>query len=66
MPPRFRKAILLSLLHPAIERIAVEANPPAIPDEGQLASVDPVVDRMTCHAEVLRGRPHVEPSRLDV
>src|SRR6476619_2281381 len=37
MPPRFRKAILLSPLHPAIERIAVEANPPAIPDERQLA-----------------------------
>jgi len=34
MPPRFRKAILLPLPHPAIERIAVEANPPAIPDEG--------------------------------
>lgn len=66
MPPRFRKAILLPLLHPAIERLAVEAHPPAIPDEGQLAAVDPVVDRMTCHAEVLRGRPDVEPSRLDV
>jgi hypothetical protein len=65
MPPRFRKAILLPLLHPAIERLAVEANPPAIPYEGQLASVDPVVDRMTCHAEVLRGRPHVEPPLFD-
>jgi hypothetical protein len=65
MPPRFRKAILLSLLHPAIERLAVEANPPAIPDEGQLASVDPVVDGMTCHAEVLRGRPDVEPPLFD-
>src|SRR5262245_10780092 len=66
MPPRFRKAILLPLSHPAIERITIKANPPAIPDEGQLASVDPVVDRMTCHAEVLRGRPHIEPLRLDL
>jgi hypothetical protein len=65
MPPRFRKAILLPLSHPAIERITIEANPPAIPDEGQLASVDPVVDRMTRHAEVLRSCPDVEPLRLD-
>jgi hypothetical protein len=66
MPPLFRKAILLPLPHPAIERIAVEPNPPAVPDERQLASVDPVVDRMTGHAEVLRGCPDVEPARFDV
>jgi hypothetical protein len=57
--------MLLPLLHPSIERLAVEANPPAIPDERQLASVDPVVDGMTCHAEVLGRRPHVEPPLFD-
>jgi hypothetical protein len=65
MPPRFRKAILLPPLHPAIERLAVEPNPPAIPDEGQLAAVDSVVDRVTCHAEVLCGRLHIEPPLFD-
>jgi hypothetical protein len=66
IPPRFRKAILLPLSHPPIERIAIEPNPAAITDEWQLASVDPVVDCMTSHAEVLRGCPNVEPLRLDV
>jgi hypothetical protein len=66
MPPRFRKAIFLPLSHPAIERITIEPNPAAITDEWQLASVDPVVDCMTSHAEVLRGCPDDEPLRLDI
>jgi hypothetical protein len=61
MPPRFRKAILLPFLHPTVKGIAVEANPSTISDERQLTPVDPVIDRMTRHAEVLRGRPNVEP-----
>jgi hypothetical protein len=62
MPPRFRKAMLRPLAHPTIERIPIEANPPAISDEGQLEPVDAVIDRMTRHAEIPRGRVHIEPT----
>src|SRR5688500_15462552 len=66
MPPRLRKAIFLPLSHPAIECITIEPNPAAITDEWQLAPVDPVVDCMTSHAEVLCGCSDVEPLRLDI
>ena len=36
MPPRFTKAILHPLLHPAIERHAIESNETTVTDERQL------------------------------
>jgi hypothetical protein len=58
--------MFLPLFHPAIDRVPIEAHPPAVPDERQLQAVDAVIDRMTGRAEVLRGRVHVEPARFDV
>jgi len=64
-PPRFTKAILHLLLQPAVERYAIESQETTVTDERQLQSRDLVVERMSRHAEVLRGRIDIEPARLD-
>ena len=63
--PRFFKAMLHPLAHPSIERLAVEPDDPATPDEWNLAAADAVIERVAAHAQVLRSRVHVEPARLD-
>jgi hypothetical protein len=64
-PPRFTKAILDLLLEPAVERQAIESQETTVTDERQLDARDLVVQRVSRHAQVLRGRVDIEPARLD-
>jgi hypothetical protein len=59
------KAILDLLLEPAVERQAIESQKATVADEWQLLARHLVVQSMRSHAEVLRGRVDVEPTRLD-
>ena len=63
--PRFSKPIAHPLAHPAIQRLAVEPDDPTTPYERNLTTAHAVVERMSAHAQVLRGRVDVEPARLD-
>src|SRR5688500_6795409 len=63
--PRFSKAMLHPLAHPAIERQAVEPDAPTVLDEWNLSTADSVIERVSAHAQVLRSGIHVEPARLD-
>src|SRR5437899_549052 len=65
IPPRFLKAMLHPLAHPAIECLAVEPDESTASNEWNLTAADAVIERMSAHAEVLRSRVHVEPARLD-
>jgi hypothetical protein len=57
--------MLHPLVHPAIERLAVEPDDPTVSDEWNLTAADAVIERVAAHAQILRGRVHVEPARLD-
>jgi len=63
--PRFSKPIAHPLAHPAVERLPIESDDPTVPDEWNLTTAHAVVERMSAHAQVLRGRIHVEPARLE-
>src|ERR1700680_846980 len=63
--PRFSKPIAHPLAHPAIQRLAVEPDDPTTPYERNLTTAHAVVEPMSAHAQVLRGRVDVEPAGLD-
>jgi hypothetical protein len=54
--------MLHPLGHPAIERLAVEPDEASMTDERQLQPGDLVIQRVSGHAEVPRGRVDVEPT----
>lgn len=58
-------AILRLLFKAPVERRAIEPNEPSVTDERQLQSRDLVVEGVSRHAQVLRGRVDVEPARRD-
>lgn len=63
--PRFSKPIAHPLAHPAIQRLTIEPDDPTTPYERNLTTAHAVVERMSAHAQVLRGRVDVKPARLD-
>jgi len=51
--------------HPAIESKAIKTNQPSALDERDLTACDTVVQRIDAHAQVVRRRVDIEPSRFE-